>query len=150
MTIDEVKKIYPNLKSTTYENTITLERPETLYGLEDKWGYRFEGGKLTWIFFDKYINEINDTNFHKCLSATRHLINDYTRFYGMPDTTIVGDTNFIDPYKKHHWGYGVMETRWKNYNNMKIKVEFNFMGGKGQYSFLVKICFFDKNYPYYD
>ncbi len=150
MTLEDVNKLYPNLKSTTYENTITLERPENLYGLDDTWGYRFEGGKLTWIFFDKYIQEINDTNFRKCLSATKHLINDYTRFYGKPDTTIIGDTSFIDPYKKHHWGYNVIEARWKNYENMKIKVEFTFMGGKGQYSFLVKICFFDKDYPYYD
>ena len=150
MTIDQVTKIYSNLKSTKYENTITLERPDTLYGLDDSWGYRFEDEKLTWIFFDKYIVDINDSNFRKCFAATKQLIKDYTKLYGVPDKTIVGDTNFVDPYKKKHWGYNVIEARWKNYNNMKIKVEFTFMGGKGQYSFLVKIGVFDKNYPYYD
>lgn len=150
MTMEEVNKIYPGLKSGTYENTTTLERPVNLYGLDDAWGYRFEGEKLTWIFFHKYIDELNDTNFKKCLSATKHIIKDYTVLYGDPDTTITGDTTFIDPYKKHHWGYDVIEARWKNYNNMKVKVEFTFMGGKGEYHFLVSINYFDKNYPYFE
>ena len=150
MTMDEVNKIYPGLKSGTYENTTTLERPVNLYGLEDVWGYRFEKEKLTWIFFHKYMHEINETNFNKCLSATRKIIEDYTVLFGKPDTIITGDTTFIDPYKKKHWGYDVMEARWKNYNNMKIKVEFTFMGGKGEYNFLVSINYFDKNYPYFE
>ena len=150
MTIDEVKKIYPKIKTDTNGNGTTLSRPENIYGLESDWGYRFKEKKLDWIFFDKYINEINEPNFKTCLSATRQLINDYTKLYGKPDTTIIGDTTFIDPYKKKHWGYNVMEARWKNYKGMKIKVEFTFMGGKGQYAFLVKTNYFEKNYPYYD
>lgn len=150
MTINEVKKIYPNMEMGTYENTVTLSRPENLYGLDGTWGYRFEGEKLTWIFFHKYIDETNDTNFRKCLSATRQLIKDYAKLYGNPDATIIGDTIFIDPLKKKHWGYDVIEARWKNYNGMKIKIEFTFMGGKGDYYFVVVINYFDKNYPYYD
>ena len=151
MSIDEVKKIYPDLKSSTYENTITLERPDNLYGLDDSWGYRFEKGKLKWIYFHKYIDELNDSNFQKCLFATRQLIKDYTSLYGSPDSTITGDTTFIDPYKdKHHWGYKVIEARWKIYNDMKMKIEFTFMGGKGEYHFIVSINVFDKNYPYFE
>lgn len=150
MTIKEVKKIYPAIKTDMNENGTTLSRPDNLYGLDDDWGYRFTGNKLTWIFFDKYINEINDGNFRKCLSATRQLVQDYTNLYGKPDTIIIGDTTFVDPFKKQHWGYDIIEAQWENYNNMKIKIEFTFMGGKGEYNFLVKICYFDKNYPYYD
>jgi hypothetical protein len=150
MTLDEVNKKYPGLKSGTYENTITLERPVNLYGLDDSWGYRFEGEKLTWIFFHKYIDELNDTNFKKCLSATRSIIKDFTQLYGKPDSTITGDTTFIDPYKKMHYGYDVMEVRWKDVNGMKIKVEFTFMGGKGEYHLLVTVNYFGKYYPYFE
>lgn len=150
MTVNDLKKIYPNIESTSYQNTVTYTRAEELYGIAGNWGYRFEGDKLNWIHFDKYIDKINEKNFEKCLTATKQIIADYTRLYGNPDTTITGNAKFIDPYKEKHWGYNVLEARWKDHNGMKIKVEFTFMGGKGQYNFLVKINYFDKSYPYYD
>ena len=150
MTEDQVKKIYPKMESATYENTKTLSRTENLYGIYGEWGYRFENEKLNWIHFDKYIDEINSANFTKCMAATQKIIADFTKSYGNPDTTIIGDTTFTDPYQKKHWGYDVIEAQWKDYKGMKIKVEFTFMGGKGEYSFLVKINYFDKTYPYFD
>lgn len=150
MTMDEVNKVIPGMKSGTYQNTTTLERPVNLYGLDDSWGYRFKNDTLEWIFFQKYMDEINDTYFKKCLTATRSIIKDFTKLYGKPDTTMAGDTTFIDPYKKRHWGYDVLEVHWNNYNNMKIKVGFTFMGGKGEYHFLVTINYFDKSYPYFE
>jgi hypothetical protein len=150
MTMNEVKNIYPGMESTNYQNTITLSRAEDLYGLDGNWGYRFEGDKLNWIFFNKYIDKINDKNFQKCLTAAKQIIIDFTKVYGNPDTTITGNTKFIDPYKDKHWGYKVLEARWSNYNGMKIKVEFTFMGSKGLYNFLVKINYFDRSYTYYD
>ena len=150
MSLDEVKKIYPSIKIDSNQNGITLSRPANIYGLDDSWGYRFTENKLTWIYVHKYIEEINESNFKKCLIATRQIIKEYTKFYGKPDNTIIGDTTYIDPYKKNHWGYDVMEVRWKNYKGMKIKIEFTFMGSKGEYSLLVNINYFDKDYPYYD
>ncbi|OFY83778.1 MAG: hypothetical protein A3F72_07310 [Bacteroidetes bacterium RIFCSPLOWO2_12_FULL_35_15] len=150
MTVNEVMKLYPNIKSDTVGNEITLSRTENLYGLNDTWGYRFKEEKLDWIFFHKYIKETTSSNFNDCLKATQKLIEDYTNAYGKPDTTLIGNTSFIDPYVKKHWGYDVLEVRWQNYNDMKIKIEFTFMGGKGEYYFLVQIHYFDKNYPYFD
>ena len=150
MSPDSVKKIFPEAKEETFKRTTTLAVKATVYGLEDEWNYRFNNDKLDWIFFDKYIDSLNEQNFKLCLSATQNLIKDYTKAYGKPDTTIKGNFRFVDPYKKHHWGYPVLEARWKNYKGMKIKAQFTFMGGKGQYHFLVKVNYFDKNYPYYD
>ena len=150
MSLDTVKKIYPGIKEETFKKTTTLSRRENLFGLDDEWGYRFENGKLDWIFFDKYIDSLTEKNFKLCLSATQKIIKNYTQAYGKPDTTIKGNTRFIDPYKKHHWGYDVLEARWKNYKGMKIKVEFTFMGGKGEYHLLVKVNYFGKDYPYFD
>lgn len=151
MSQSDVEKLYPGIKiSGFYENTITLERPDTIYGIPENWGYRFEDGKLNWIFFHKYSDDINESNFMKLLSVTENIIADYTSYYGKPDAIINGDKTFRDPYKKVHWGYDVIEARWSNYNGMKIKVEFTFMGGKGEYSLLIKIHYFDKSYPYYD
>lgn len=150
MSLDDFTKIYTGLEQQRYENSLTLLRPENLFGLEEKWGYRFEKGKLDWIYFNKYQDEISEDNFDQCLAATREIISAYTLTYGKPDTLISGDTLFRDPYQKRHWGYDVIEARWKNVNGMKIKVEFTFFGGKGEYSLLVKINYFDKNHPYYD
>jgi len=42
MTADEVKKIYPDIKTDANENGTTLSRPAKLYGLDGEWGYRFK------------------------------------------------------------------------------------------------------------
>jgi hypothetical protein len=56
----------------------------------------------------------------------------------------------VDPLKKMHYGYDVLEARWKNYGGQKMKVEFTFFGSKGDYQFIVMITHFDKDYPYYE
>lgn len=150
MTMEDMQKLYPKTESASYQNTITLSFIDTLYGIPGEWGYRFENNKLNWIHFDKYIDEINQANFDLCLKATRQIIKDYSKAYNSPDTLITGTTSFVDPIKKHHYGYDVMEARWNNYNGMKVKVEFTFFGGKGEYNFIVIINYFDKDYPYFD
>lgn len=151
MTIDEVKKIYPDAT----ENKNILSRSENIYGLDiygvggGGWSYFFEKGKLTTIRFDKYIGEentkITSKSFEKCLSATNQLIKGYTEQYGNPDTTIIGNTKFVDPHKKRHWGYDVIEAQWKDYKGMKIKIRFDFFGDKGIYNLIVTINYFNKN-----
>jgi hypothetical protein len=150
MSMEEFQALYPKTKSALYQNTTTLSIQDTLYNLPGQWGYRFDNNKLNWIHFDKYIDEINQRNFDLCVSASQEIIKNFTKAYGKPDTLITGNTNFIDPYQKHHWGYDVIEARWKEVSGMKIKVEFTFMGGKGEYHFLVVINYFEKNYPYFE
>jgi hypothetical protein len=150
MDVKDFAKVFPTLFPNGVKISGQWGRDQQLYGLDGSWSYQFEDGKLTWIHFQKYKNEINETNFNMCLSATEKLIDDYTKLYDKPDTVIIGNKSFLDPIKNHHWGYDVMEARWKNTNGQKIKIEFTFMGGKGEYSFLVIINFFDKDYPYYD
>ncbi len=150
MDIDSFAKAYPSLFKNSIGLTGQWGRSEDIYGLKGNWSYRFENGKLTWIHFAKYIDEVNEENFNKCLSATNKIIIDYIKQYGKPDEVISGKTKFIDPSKERHWGYGVKEVRWKNVNGMKIKIEFTFMGGKGDYNFIVAINHFDKDYPFYD
>ncbi|MFH0893751.1 MAG: hypothetical protein V2A54_04885 [Bacteroidota bacterium] len=150
MDVNEFAKVFPTLFPDGVNVSGQWGREQELYGLKGGWAYQFENGKLSWIHYDKYFDEINEKNFNLCLSATDKLIADYTKKYGKPDTTITGNTKYVDPYEKHHWGYDVKEVRWKNVNGMKIKIEFTFMGGKGDYHFLVVINYFDKDYLYYD
>jgi len=147
----EILALYPEIRfSGIIDSALILERPDTLYGIDGAWGYSFTDGKLEWIFFSKYIDEINKENFDKCLFAANELIKEYTKLYGKPDSVLKGNSKFRDPYKDHHWGYDVIEARWSNYKGMKAKVEFTFMGGKGEYSLLLKVNYFKKDYPYYD
>lgn len=150
MSIDEVKRMYSGLGEERYEKTITLTNPDTLYGLADEWGYRFENQKLDWIFFHCYEDSLSETNFNQCLAATMHLIGDYTQEFGSPDTLIVGTLKFRNPYTDHHWGYDVIEAKWFDADGMKIKIEFTFFGGKGEYNFIVNINQFGKEYPYFE
>jgi len=146
MSIDEFKQIYPNLKSTKYQKTESFTRKETIYGIDGKWYYEFKNSKLKWFKFDNYISEINQQNFDKCLKATQEITANFIKKYGNPISTS-GNQKFRDPFKDHHWGYEVKKTVWKA-NNVKIKVEFYFMGSKGEYNFIIKIDFHDKNYEY--
>lgn len=150
MSLDSVRKIYPETGESTYGSTITLIRTEVIYDFEGDWGYRFENNKLSWIHWDVYVDSLTNKNFNKCLKATKKIIKDYSKEYGKPDTLIRGNQKFVDPMKKHHWGYDVLEARWYNYKGMKISVEFTFMGGKGEYHLLVKVNYFSKDYPYFD
>ncbi len=150
ITKTEFCKINPELTGSIYENTETFTIPSNMFGLEDEWAFRFENDTLTWIFFHKYNDSITKENFDLCLSSTEQIIAKYTEQYGNPDTTIVGDRNFVDPYEKWHWGYDVIEARWNNVNGMKLKVEFDFFGGKGVFNFMVIVNFFDKDYPYFN
>ncbi|MBU0487007.1 MAG: hypothetical protein KKD31_03545 [Bacteroidetes bacterium] len=150
MSVDDFAKKFPSLFPKGVKISGQWGRDEDLHGLAGDWTYRFEDGILTWIHFQKYYDDITATNFQTCLSATNQLISEYTAAFGKPDNTIVGDTTFIDPYKKHHWGYDVKEVQWKNYQGMKIKIEFSFLGGKGDYNFMVVVNYFDKDYPYFD
>lgn len=143
-------QLYPELTSVIYEKTETYSIPDTLFGLDDKWGYRFEKDTLTWIYFHKYIDDITKENFELCLNSTDRIIAEFTELFGQPDTLIVGNRNYVDPYENWHWGYDVTEARWNNVNEMKIKVGFDFFGGKGMFNFIVSVNYFDKNYPYFD
>lgn len=150
MSVEQAKKLYPNAKESRYQEEISLTIEDTLHGLGSAWGLNFKEDKLTWMMFNKYIGELSDANFKKCLKATKEIIADYTKWYGEPDETITGNQKYVDPYKKKHWGYDVLEARWKNVNGEKMKVEFTFLGGKGEYQFLVVITHFHKDYPYYE
>lgn len=148
MSLEEVLEIYPDLKSSKYENTKTLTKAETIHGLESEWGFRFEDKILNWIYFMKYIDDIDEANFNKCLNATNHIIEDFTKVYGNPDIVEKGNDKFVDPYEKRHWGYDVIKAKWLNYKGMKIIVQFDFFGGKGEYHFIVKVDYHDKDYAF--
>jgi len=127
----QLKKVYTN--QWAFEDEI--------YDLKGKWVYNFKDGKLEWFSYSAYFVEpgdLNKHNFNKCLSAVKKLINDYTKIYGAPVELKKGKQEFIDPYKKHHWGYEVISARWID-NNETIKVSFNFQGSKGIYYFVVDI-----------
>jgi hypothetical protein len=145
----DLQSEFSNLEKSTYENSATYTRPDTLYGLDSKWGYRFEKNSLNWIYFMRYDSELNEANFNKHLEACEKLIKDYSKIYGTPDSLINGEKVFKDPYTEHHWGYDVLEARWYDADGMKIKIRFTFMGGKGEYNFLLTIDIFDKSYSYF-
>jgi hypothetical protein len=140
MSLDNFREIYPELKAKTYNNTVSFTKLETIAELEGKWTYHFIDSKLKWFKFNKYIDEINQENFDKCLNATRQIIKNYENEFGEPLKYEEGKTKFIDPYTKMHWGYDVLKAEWQT-DSTKTKVEFRFKGSKGEYSFIVKIDF---------
>lgn len=149
MDIKEFKKIYPSVIPKNAPDSGQWERSENLFDLAGSWAYNFKDGKLDWCIWDIYIDSINQKNFNKCLWATEVLIAEYTEDYGTPYEYSKTDTIFKDPYIDRHWGYEVLNAKWKT-GKVKFKIGFTFMGGKGQYHFLVKMGFFRNNYPYFD
>ncbi len=55
MSQDELKNINSDMNVSSYEKTSTYTRPDTLFGLESKWGYRFNGHTIKCIFLINYI-----------------------------------------------------------------------------------------------
>ncbi len=76
------------------------------------------------------------------------IIEYYFEKYGEPDEYIEGESEFIDPNIDRHWGYDVIEALW-SVGDEKFVVQFIFMGGKGEYHYLVKIEFQDIDYEYF-
>lgn len=150
MSLQDVKTLYPNARESRYDKEINLTVEDTLHGVASAWSLNFSDDKLKWIMFNHYDAKLSEAGFKKYLKATKEIIADYTKWYGPPDEEIKGKQVYVDPYKKKHWGYDVLEARWKNVNGEKMKVEFTFLGGKGEYQFLVVITHFHKDYPYYE
>jgi hypothetical protein len=124
----------------------------TLHGVTGEWVYSFDKGKLGWYGFSKYwseAGEITPENFDKGLTAARALIAYYTTKLGKPQASSEKNTRFKDPAKIRHWGYEVIEARWVSPQG-KLKVSFDFHGGKGVYFLLLKVGVFRKDYPFFD
>ena len=134
-----LNQIYPGLKTTKYHSETNYHRPETIEGVAVEWVYRFENDKLNWVFLHHYSDELNKENFELCLKMAKNLIEEHSKIYGKPILK-EGNQNFVDPYKdKHHWGYYVLEAEWKMENGVKLEIQFDFMGAKGVYMFLVQV-----------
>lgn len=150
MSLRQAKEKFPEAKEVTNKNNTVLKWKDTIYNLPDEWAIRFKNKKADWIHFHHYIKDFDIDKFNACLIATKSVMKDFEQEFGKPDEIEVGDTVYKDPYVKRHWGYDVIEARWNNTEGMKIKVEFQFFGGKGEYFLLFKIDFFDYNNPYFD
>jgi hypothetical protein len=147
-TLTEFEKEYPKMPRQIYEDEVTFSEKFRVSGFDVSWSYKFKKGRLEWIYLQKYIQMVNQKNFDRCLKLTKKIITDFTTYYGDADNMEEGDTTYVDPYVKRHWGYDVIRAVWKNYKGMKIKVRFTFKGGKGDYSFLVSVDFHDSSYPF--
>lgn len=128
MTLEEVKRIIPNVEPRNEYGQIFIRQPANLYGLENEWKYVFGENKkkLVMISFLTY-EKTDEANFNKCLSATEKIIKEYTKYYGKPDSIAVGKTKFDPKYRLNQapfLKYNILEAYWKNYNNMEIVVSF--------------------------
>ncbi|GAB4290675.1 MAG: hypothetical protein Kow0068_16100 [Marinilabiliales bacterium] len=152
ITLENFAKIYPELFPKGILESGQSNFRNKLYNLDGYWYYRFKNDTLDNYGYYYSINNsnlLNEGNFRKCLSSTKAIIQEYTGYFGTPDSLFEGQQTFIDPSIKKHWGYKVIEAYWIE-NNQKIKVGFDFNGGKGQYFFNVYVKYFRKEYPYFD
>lgn len=141
MTISEFRKIYPKVAPSV--DTKQCQMEEKVNGLDGKWTFDFKDGKLAWITYDYYVQEhenLNEKNFNKCLKGAEKIISDLTKIYGKPTELENGTKKFRDPAKDHHWGYDVIQAKWKT-DKYEVNSGFEFFGGKGQYFFVVDAHF---------
>ena len=148
MSIEEFKKICPETVKGEYKPTQSFMKSEVIAGIDGGWYFDFVDSKLQWYLWDIYITDINQDNFDKSLTAIKKIIEIYKKKYGEPTTYTEGKTKYIDPYKQRHWGYDVINAYWVT-DKIKFANEFKFFGGKGEYSFILKIEFHDSSYKYF-
>src|SRR5262249_38882630 len=61
------EQTFPELSIKSADSQVGITA--LVHGLDGRWTYTFEGGKLKWSLFDRYIDEITQTNFDRCLSV---------------------------------------------------------------------------------
>src|SRR5262249_48147353 len=105
------EQTYPELRVKSPDAQVGINA--LVHGLDGRWTYTFEGGKLKWVLFNRYSDELTQSNFDRCLSATDAIIADYTRQYGPPASLKPGTRTFKHPRVERHWGYEVMVAIWK-------------------------------------
>jgi hypothetical protein len=141
--IDEAALLrrFPGLEIHRYsDGKVQAQRRASVHGVAGTWTYTLEEGKLAWVMFDSYEKAITEANFDRYRLAIDTIEADYTKRYGVPIKRQQGKQFFEDPYAEghHHWGYDVFDAVWKA-EGAKIRARFHFMGGKGDYAFLVAI-----------
>lgn len=149
MGLDAFRRVYPGVVPVDAKPDGQWSRPETLAGLPGRWSYTFVAGRLDWALWNVYVDELTESSFARCLKGARALIAIYTKAYGRPLSSEELDTVFKDPMKHHHWGYEVLFAKWQ-LDDLKFKIAFRFMGGKGEYHLIVSMAFFRSDYPYFE
>lgn len=148
MPVAAFQTVFPKAKIDANNQYLQWQRNETIHDLDGEWTYSFKNSELEWFTYSVYIDDINEKNFNRCLTATKKLIAGFTNKYGNPVKIKEEDTTYKDPMKQRHWGYDVISAVWKT-EKMKFRIEFVFHGGKGMYNFIVKMEFHDKNYNFF-
>jgi hypothetical protein len=149
--IDEVtfRRLFPEVDIRRYEDgAVQGHWPASVHGVAGSWHYTFKEGKLAWVLFNSYEDAITPANFDRYKAAILAIEANYDRRFGPPIKREVGKQTFQDPRKEHHWGYDVFDAVWKA-EGMKIRANFDFMGGKGDYHFLVQMEIEPEDYPYF-
>lgn len=158
--MERISELYVGMPSSDFEKIFTECKPKTekadyqggvsviVDSINGTWTFNIKNRKLNWYMFNSYSDDITENQFKKYLAAYNELKKQLESKYGKAKEEKKHDTEFKDPYIKRHWGYSVIESVWVN-DKMKIKLEFKFMGGKGDYNFLLKVEFQDKDYEFF-
>jgi hypothetical protein len=149
--IDEatLRRLFPEVDIRRYEDgAVQGHRPASVHGVAGSWHYTFKEGKLAWVMFNSYEDAITQANFDRYKAAILAIEADYDRRFGPPIKREVGKQTFQDPRRELHWGYDVFDAVWKA-EGAKIRARFDFMGGKGEYHFLVNVEMEPEDYPYF-
>jgi hypothetical protein len=151
--IDEATllRLLPEVDLRRYEDgAVQGHRPASVHGVAGSWHYTFKEGKLAWVMFNSYEDAITRANFDRYKAAILAIEADYTKRFGPPIKRAVGKQTFEDPHAEghRHWGYDVFDAVWKA-EGAKIRANFDFMGGKGEYHFLVQIEVEPEDYPHF-
>jgi hypothetical protein len=150
--IDEAAllRLFPSVEIHRYPDMVQAHRQASVHGVAGTWSYTFKQGKLAWVMFNSYEKDITEANFDRYRLAIDAIEADYTKRYGPPIKRKSGKQFFEDPHAEghHHWGYEVFDAVWK-VEGALVQAEFHFMGGKGQYAFLVKMEMEPEGYPYF-
>ena len=141
MDVNDFAKLVPSLFPSGVKTTGTWGQNQDFGFIKGAWAYGFEEDTLNWINFSSSTNEINQANFGKYLFASKRFVQDYTKSYGQPTSTVYKDTAFIYPFKEKYFFYDVVTARWENYKNSKIKISYSFDVGKNSlFSFGITFC----------
>ncbi len=75
------------------ENVSLIEK---LYQIEGNWGFDFRDGLLMQIYFSNFPQVNSPVTFQTWIGSVKHVIEDFTRSFGRPETQMQGEAKYFD------------------------------------------------------
>ncbi|MEY3443188.1 MAG: hypothetical protein RLZZ519_1469, partial [Bacteroidota bacterium] len=113
-------------------------------GLEGKWTFNFDEGKLTFAGFSHDDGEVSDNTIQGCMDAAEQVIDSLQYVYGAPNEYYTKESQYRGMEEDEANSMRMCEAKWRNANGMKIMVQCRQLRGKSEPQLTLSVDYSEK------